>query len=115
MTLLFFRTLCDMGIGFRFVMDQYFNQSLCHKNHCHIDDGIYYLNYFISFLFFILANYELDQVADDEVVFTNCAAPSGMIEFFELASEMWFFCVAFDLAVSITNPFSSFKARYSLQ
>lgn len=48
---------------------------------------------------------------DDQDIFTHCAAPSGMIQFFELASEMWFFCVAFDLAVSITNPFSSFKAR----
>lgn len=40
MTLLFFRALCDMGIGFRFVMDQYFNESLCHQKHCHIDDGV---------------------------------------------------------------------------
>lgn len=39
MTLLFFRTLCDMGIGFRFVMDQYFNQSLCNQKNCHINDG----------------------------------------------------------------------------
>jgi hypothetical protein len=34
-----------------------------------------------------------------------------MIEFFELASEMWFFCLAFDLAISITNPFSSSSQR----
>jgi hypothetical protein len=52
-----------------------------------------------------------DEVVNDERVYNQCAVPSGMIEFFELASEMWFFCVAFDLAVSITNPFSSFKAR----
>lgn len=53
----------------------------------------------------------IDHTEDDRGIYNNCAAPSGMIEFFELASEMWFFCVAFDLAVSITNPFSSFKAR----
>jgi hypothetical protein len=40
MSLLFFRALCDMGIGFRFVMDEYFNQSLCQKSRCHISDGL---------------------------------------------------------------------------
>jgi hypothetical protein len=29
-----------MGIGFRFVMDEYFNKSLCQKSRCHISDGL---------------------------------------------------------------------------
>jgi hypothetical protein len=90
LSLLFFRALCDMGIGIRFVCNGYFNQALCGDSRCHIDD---------------------DEVGSNEDVFQNCAAPAGMIEFFELASEAWFFCLAFDLAVSITNPFSSFKQR----
>jgi hypothetical protein len=116
MSLLFFRALCDMGIGFRFVMDEYFNQSLCQQSRCHISDGMSLclprpdLSSPLALLRSVLL-VVLDEVVDEEKVFNQCAAPSGMIEFFELASEMWFFCVAFDLAVSITNPFSSFKAR----
>jgi len=90
MSLLSFRALCDMGIGFRFVFNGYFNQNLCGDSHCDIDD---------------------DEVGGSDELYRNCSAPSGMIEFFELASEAWFFCLAFDLAVSITNPFSSFSQR----
>eukprot|EP00602_Paraphysomonas_sp_CaronLab_P002811 CAMPEP_0185026992 /NCGR_PEP_ID=MMETSP1103-20130426/11740_1 /TAXON_ID=36769 /ORGANISM="Paraphysomonas bandaiensis, Strain Caron Lab Isolate" /LENGTH=1008 /DNA_ID=CAMNT_0027560801 /DNA_START=160 /DNA_END=3186 /DNA_ORIENTATION=- len=90
MSLLSFRALCDMGIGFRFIFNSYFNQNLCGDSHCDIDD---------------------DEVGSNDELYRNCSAPSGMIEFFELASEAWFFCLAFDLAVSITNPFSSFSQR----
>jgi len=42
----------------------------------------------------------------------RCAIPSAFMEFFEIASEAWFFCLAIDLATSLSNPFSSFKSRY---
>lgn len=42
---------------------------------------------------------------------TNCWAASAMLEFFELSSEAWFLCVAVDLAITVTDPFSSPKQR----
>jgi hypothetical protein len=44
----------------------------------------------------------------------RCQIPSAIFEFFQIASEMWLLCVAFDLAVTMSNPFSSFRARSSL-
>jgi hypothetical protein len=43
----------------------------------------------------------------------RCQIPSAIFEFFQIASEMWLVCVALDLAVTLSNPFSSFKARFS--
>lgn len=84
MSLLFFRAICDMGIGFRFLFNFYVNRDVCHKNECHLND--------------------IDEAG-------QCAFGSASLEFFELASEAWFFCLAVDLFVTITNPFSSFKQR----
>ena len=42
---------------------------------------------------------------------TVCAFPSGYMEFCEIASEAWFFCLAVDLLYSFSNPFSSLKNR----
>jgi hypothetical protein len=33
------------------------------------------------------------------------------LEFFVIASEGWYFCNSFDLLLTTTNPFSSFKDR----
>jgi hypothetical protein len=41
----------------------------------------------------------------------NCHIAAGLLEFFEIASEAWFFCAAYELALTLTNPFSSFKQR----
>jgi hypothetical protein len=35
-----------------------------------------------------------------------------MLEFFEIASEMWFIIVAIDLWKSLVNPFSSTNSWY---
>jgi len=43
----------------------------------------------------------------------RCGLPSAVLEFFEIASEGWFICLAVDLAITISNPFSSFKDRLS--
>jgi hypothetical protein len=43
----------------------------------------------------------------------RCQVPAAIFEFFQIASEMWLLCVAFDLAVTMSNPFSSFQARSS--
>jgi len=40
-----------------------------------------------------------------------CYASSGFLEFAEIASEAWYFCLCLELLLSIRNPFSSFKSR----
>ncbi|RYH29826.1 hypothetical protein EON65_07190 [archaeon] len=40
-----------------------------------------------------------------------CGFPGAVLQFFMVASEMWFLCNGIDLFYSITNPFSSFKSR----
>ena len=37
--------------------------------------------------------------------------PSALMEFFEMSSEAWFLCLAFELAISLSDPFSTFKSR----
>lgn len=64
--LLYWRSWCDLLLGFRFMLSYSFvyeNQSFC-------------------------------------------GPASGLIEFAEISSEMWYLCVAVDLAHSFTNPFS---------
>lgn len=51
------------------------------------------------------------SVNEDTDVEHKCSLASGMIQFFEMASEAWFLCLAYDLAVTITNPFSSSASR----
>ena len=40
-----------------------------------------------------------------------CSVPSAFFQLCEMGSEAWFFCLAFDMAVSVSNPLSSFKNR----
>ena len=80
-SLLFWRSVCDFGIGLRFLTGIYWNNWQCGQNFCTLADK------------------------------SHCWAPSGLLEFFELSSEAWFLCVAMDLAVSVTDPFSTPKAR----
>jgi molybdopterin-guanine dinucleotide biosynthesis protein A len=88
MALLFFRALCDMGIGLRFVFNFAVNYTICDSSSCHVN-----------------------EMEDINAAENKCGPASGVFEFFEMASEAWFFCLALDLIVSITNPFSSFKQR----
>ena len=92
LVLLFWRAVCDFGLGIRFLC--YYLQSLyvCGDYQCYITDpdGNF-------------TNYE-----------NQCDLPSAVLEFFEIASEGWFICLAIDLAITISNPFSSFKDRYDI-
>ena len=45
----------------------------------------------------------------------NCGISAGILEFFEIASEAWFLCLSFDMLISISNPFSTFKERYQYE
>ena len=42
----------------------------------------------------------------------NCGFASAMLEFFEIASELWFAIIAVDILFSLTNPFSTTKDRF---
>jgi hypothetical protein len=85
LALLFWRSFCDFGLSVRFVASHAFHVLVCGTQHCNVFSG-----------------------HDDQ---SMCGVPSAMFEFFEMASEMWFLCIAFDLLVSISNPFSTFNSR----
>jgi hypothetical protein len=80
-----YRALCDFGIGLRFVLSPIFMQEVCGNYTC--------------------------SIVDDDADESKCGISAGMLQFFEMASEAWFLCLAFDLAVTITNPFSSSAGR----
>ena len=42
----------------------------------------------------------------------DCNVASALLQFFEMASEMWFLCLSVDIFISVTNPLASFKKRY---
>lgn len=81
--MLFFRALCDFGLGLRFILIPAFNQYLCGSRVC-------------------------DRGNSDE---SRCPFPSAFLEYFLLTSECWFLCSGMDLVLSATNPFSSFEPR----
>jgi hypothetical protein len=83
MSLLFYRTLCDFGIGFRFLISPLIDLKVCNSWHCDVQD--------------------IDQ--------NSCALSSAVLEFLEISSEAWFLCLLIDLVVTMTNPFSPFKKR----
>ena len=85
LALLFWRSFCDFGLSIRFVASHAFHILICGSSSCDITSP--------------LSKERL------------CGAPSAMFEFFEMASEAWFLCIAVDLLISISNPFSSFKSR----
>ncbi len=54
-----------------------------------------------------------DLSSGDESLDRGCNAPAAILEFFEIASEAWFLCMAVDLAITLLNPFSPFRKRLS--
>ena len=84
-SLLMYRAVCDFGVGLRFVLSPIFMRNVCGDDTCSVS-----------------------QDGDDE---HKCAIAAAMQQFFEMASEAWFLCLAYDLAVTITNPFSSSASR----
>lgn len=49
---------------------------------------------------------ELDGEDEDQ-----CRVPSMIMQFFQIASEAWLLCIAFDLCVAMSNPFSTLENR----
>eukprot|EP01035_Chromulina_nebulosa_P021947 gene21947-28415_t len=82
-SLLFWRSVCDLGLGLRFIATPGFNLLLCNAVQCTRSN----------------ANVNM------------CPLQSAICEFFSITTETWFLCNGVDLYVSITNPFSAFKDR----
>eukprot|EP00606_Chrysophyceae_sp_TOSAG23-5_P000707 GSChrysophyteH2.ASY1.ANO1.47.1 assembled CDS len=85
LALLFWRSVADFGLAVRFVATPGFNLLICDKEFC---------------------NFTLWLSKE-----RNCLFASAMFEFFEISSEMWFLCVAIDLFLTMTRPFSKFEDR----
>jgi len=85
--LTFYRVLAEIGISIRFMLSPIINNELC---------GDYA---------------GCDSVKDQSVNEHMCAPWSAMLQFFLVASELWFLCTAFDFAVTLSNPFSPFADR----
>jgi len=112
-SLLFWRALCETGIGVRFLLQPAFNILVCGSLTCTRDTGSE--GWWILILSpFLHCNFVLSfrsTLLDPSL----CGFPSFMLEFFVLASEFWFLCNGLDLYYSITNPFFSYNKRYKLK
>jgi hypothetical protein len=95
MRLLFWRAFSDLGVAIRFILTFYFNHQVCHHSICSVKGE------YITMKLFVMVNGAYSDTARD------CGFPSAWLEFFEIASEMWFIIVAIDLWKSLVNPFSS--------
>ena len=105
--LLTWRSFCDMGLAVRFLLLESFSRRLCGESSCAWDQIE------ISADNSTCKNSEYGCIIEDlnkrekEI----CGFPSTLMEFCEMASEAWFFCLALDLYFGLSNPFSSFKDR----
>ena len=95
--LVLWRAVADLGIAVRFLFTSVFNNYTCGNDFCAIDwtnttTGIYTINQTIN-------------------SGSGCNLPSAFLEFFEIASEAWFFLIALDLIISLRNPFASTESR----
>lgn len=98
MTLLFWRSLSDFGVALRFLFTYELNSIVCDNLNCYVTGG----------------NSTLVDDGGSSIQATsdaNCGFPSAFLEFFEIASEMWFLIVAIDMLSTLFNPFSSTKSR----
>jgi hypothetical protein len=106
--LLFWRSFADFGVALRFVLTKELNQLACHSDYCHTNGkcavkvSAITSHQFNELLVLLLAAYPLVEY---------CGFPSAFLEFFEIASELWFGCVAYDILASLVDPFSSTKNR----
>eukprot|EP01031_Cornospumella_fuschlensis_P040483 gene40483-49341_t len=83
LAMLFWRSICDLGLAMRFILTPAFNYYVCGEITCN------------------------RNTSDGNL----CGFPGAVLQFFMVASEMWFLCNGIDLFYSITNPFSSFNTR----
>lgn len=86
MALLLWRSVCDLGLGLRFLLTPAFNMIVCGSPKCIVNENVSY--------------------SDEH----NCAFGSAIFEFLEISGEVWFLCIAIDLLNTKTNPFSNFKS-----
>ena len=105
MHLLFWRAFADLGVAVRFVTTYSLNEIACGHASCYLPTGWQFLSKQCKTILILI---NLNLFTDDQTLFVaNCGFPSAFLEFFEIASEMWFLCIAIDLWKSLINPFSS--------
>jgi len=85
--LLYWRSICDLGLAIRFLAAPGFNQAMCQKFVCTLED--------------------LKKHGHSEA----CQVSSAILEFFEISSEAWFLMIGLDLYFSINYPFFPLKTR----
>jgi hypothetical protein len=132
MKLTFYRVVAELGVSARFLFSPYINHRLCgnYRGCDNIEGSCSTLLLpllctptvvlcFLSQLLLRLPPFKYSyRVTSHHVTLTEqmgnsdqCAPWSGMLQFFLLASELWFLCTAFDFAVTLSNPFSPFSDR----
>ena len=92
--LLVIRSACDFGLALRFMFEPLIAERVCGYRTC-------YFNSFDDF--------------SSQVNKHQCSFPTAVMEFFEISSEAWFLCLAFEFSISLSDPFSTFKQRWALQ
>lgn len=95
-----------MGIAIRFVLYSALNHEICGDDTCHIRDANGKVCLLLLCCFYCYID---DRNRHDE---ESCNVASALLQFFEMASEMWFLCLSVDIFISVTNPLASFKKRY---
>ena len=60
---------------------------------------------------FIFIGLQFNQFGSKNFMDIQCNIASGFLEFAQLSSEAWHFCLCLELLLSIRNPFTSFKSR----
>lgn len=88
--LLVIRSFCDLGLALRFMFEPMISERVCGYRTCYFND-------FDDFT--------------KEKNYNECSFPTAVMEFFEISSEAWFLCLAFELSVSLSDPFSTFQTR----
>ena len=135
--LLFWRSVCDMGLAIRFFWSEFHEESLCASKHCSYSGHLKIFIVIVHHIYIYVNICSVEVLATsydntpmyDPVTNTTypkcseygcdinvlesriCEMPSTLFEFFEIASEAWFFCLAIDLYFSLSNPFLLFKQR----
>jgi hypothetical protein len=100
--LLFWRAFCDFFVGLRFVLVFDLNRMVCGSRECLISP--------VSIGNSTTIGTNTTAVIDHTNFEHLCGSQAAFLEFFEIASEMWFFCIALNMYYSLMNPFASTKA-----
>jgi hypothetical protein len=120
--LLFWRAFCDFFVGLRFVLVFDLNRMVCGSRECVMSSAGFtnsssgftnsssgFTNSSSGFTNSTSSNSTLTGNMDIFQYEDLCGSQAAFLEFFEIASEMWFLCIALNMYISLMNPFASTK------